>query len=73
MFLYDLCENHTGIISELKVVDDFAVRLREMGFCEGETVRCLKFSVFKSPVLSHIKGSDIALRKSDAMRIGVTE
>ena len=71
MFLYELKEGQRAEISELFAEGEFSSRLRDMGFCEGEEIMCVKKAVFKSPVLYKVKGSLIALRKAEAEKIEV--
>ncbi len=73
MFLYDLKEGQKAKISALSAGAEFAARLRDMGFCEGEEILCVKKSAFKSPVLYRVKGSLFSLRKCDALKIGVVK
>ena len=71
MFLYELKEGQRAEISELFAEGEFSSRLRDMGFCEGEEIMCVKKAVFKSPVLYKVKGSLVALRKAEAEEIEV--
>ena len=71
MFLYELKEGQRAEISELFAEGEFSSRLRDMGFCEGEEIMCVKKAVFKSPVLYRVKGSLVALRKTEAEKIEV--
>ncbi len=73
MFLYELKEGQRAEISELFAEGEFSSRLRDMGFCEGEEIVCVKRAVFSSPVLYRVKGSMISLRKCDALKIGVVQ
>ena len=71
MLLYDLKEGQSGIISNINIDSAFAGRLRDMGFCEGERAVCVKRAALRSPVLYNVKGSNIALRKTDAVMLEV--
>lgn len=71
MFLSDMRESQTGVISSLDFDREFRIRLNDMGFCKGENVVCIKRAMLSSPILYNVKGSNIALRKVDAKRIGV--
>lgn len=73
MFLSDLNENQLGVISDFKFEKNFENRLKDMGFCKGEEVKCVKKAVFHSPILYFVKGANVALRKSDACRIEVIQ
>ena len=72
MLLCDLKENETGAIIRINLGGAFADRLRDMGFCEGERVECVRRAVLSSPILYRVKGSEIALRKTDAAAIEVS-
>ena len=71
MFLSELGEKQGAKIAKNSFSGDFSRRLRDMGFAEGEKVLCVRKSVFSSPIIYRIKGSNIALRKKDAQRIEV--
>lgn len=72
MFLSDIKEGKYAVIRGLNFNSEFKVRLRDMGFCEGEQIKCLKKALFRSPVLYRVKDSSIALRTVDAKRIEVS-
>ena len=72
MRLYDLKEGEAAVIERLALEESFAVRLRDMGFCESERVSCVRLAAMKSPVIYRVKGSLVALRKKDAERIDVS-
>ncbi len=72
MFLSDVKEGKSAVISGLNFNSEFKVRLRDMGFCEGERVCCIKKALLRSPILYCVKDSSIALRKIDAGRIEVS-
>jgi ferrous iron transport protein A len=71
MYLSDMREGQVGVISAVNCDKIFKIRLNDMGFCNGESVKCLKKSVMSSPILFLVKGTSIALRKKDAMQIEV--
>lgn len=71
MFLSDMKEGQVGVISAVNFDNAFKIRLNDMGFCDGEPVKCVKRSVMTSPILYIVKGAGIALRKSDAEHIEV--
>ncbi|MFR5876940.1 MAG: FeoA family protein [Eubacterium sp.] len=71
MFLSDMKEGQTGVISAVNFDNSFKTRLNDMGFCDGESVICIKRSVMSSPILYRVKGAGVALRKSDAKHIEV--
>ncbi|MBE6816199.1 MAG: ferrous iron transport protein A [Ruminococcaceae bacterium] len=72
MFLSELRDNQSGVISSLNFDADFARRLSDMGFCNGEKVQKTCTAAFGSPMLYSAKDSEVALRRCDASRIEVT-
>lgn len=72
MFLSDIKEGRCAVISALNFNSEFKIRLRDMGFCEGEKVLCIKKALLHSPILYRVKDSNIALRRVDAKRIEVS-
>jgi ferrous iron transport protein A len=52
----------------VKLVGDAVVvsRLRELGFIRGENIRIAGRAPFGEPILVEIRGSTVALRKSEA-------
>ena len=46
-------------------------RLRDLGLCEGEKVKCVMISPLGDPSAYLIKGSVIALRKEDADTVNI--
>jgi Fe2+ transport system protein FeoA len=73
MRLNELKEGRSAIITFIDAVPSFQKRLRDIGFCEGERVHCVKRAVLGSPVLYRVKGTLLALRKGDSCVIGVEE
>lgn len=71
MRLNALREGERAVITFIDAVPSFQRRLRNIGFCEGESVLCVKRAVLGSPVLYAVKGTAVALRKCDSVVIGV--
>lgn len=46
-------------------------RFRDLGFGEGDNVECVRLAALSSPILYFSKGAYVALRRSDANKIGV--
>ena len=69
--LTDLAQNQSGIISGFDDSNaDLCVRLREIGFAEGDNVTPLHFGLFgKNPISVRVNGALIALRRNDAKAI----
>lgn len=72
MLLSELQNNQSAVITGFMGSGRFFVRLCEMGFSKGERVVCVCRSVFGSPILFSVMGSNIAVRKSDAEKIEVS-
>lgn len=51
--------------------DAVACRLREMGFVPGERIRFVSAAPLGDPLHCIIQGSRIALRRSEAQRVGL--
>lgn len=73
MHLCDVQVGSSAVINSLAFPPLFSKRLRDIGFCEGERVECVSYALLRSPILYYIKGSFVALRRSDASRIGVRD
>jgi len=69
--LTDLQKNQAGIITGFDAEDEhLAIRLREIGFAEGDNVMPLHFGLFgKNPISVRVNGALIALRRNDAKAI----
>ena len=71
--LTSLAKNETAIVTGFDEADpDLTLRLREIGFAEGDRVTPLHFGLFgRNPISVRVNGALIALRKQDAKRIRV--
>lgn len=69
--LTDLRKNQSGIITGFDGAnEDLSIRLREIGFAEGDNVTPLHFGLFgKNPISVRVNGALIALRRNDASAI----
>lgn len=70
-----LCDIPVGDIVTVKKLDFpplMSKRFRDLGFGEDDRVECVRRALLSSPILYYTKGSFVALRKSDAKRVGVT-
>lgn len=72
MLMSDMRAGDSGVISTISHTPQFAKRLRDMGFCEGESVSCVRIAVFSSPILYCVKDSFVAIRRKDADKVGVS-
>ena len=71
MLLSDMKEKQKGVIIRNNASGEFGGRLRDMGFTVGEEIICRRKALFSSPILFTVKGSSVALRKKDAVKIEV--
>lgn len=71
MKLSDLKENQAGVITAVGNVPSGRIRLRDLGFCEGEPVACLFVGAFREISVYEVKNTAVALRESDARGIEV--
>lgn len=69
--LTDLKKDETGIISGFdEKYPDLCIRLREIGFAEGDNVTPLHFGLFgRNPISVRVNGALIALRRQDAKAV----
>ena len=69
--LTDLIKNQSATITGFDEADkDLSIRLREIGFAEGDNVTPLHFGLFgKNPMSVRVNGALIALRRQDAKAI----
>ena len=72
--LTDLAKDQSGIISGFDESNaELCIRLREIGFAEGDNVTPLHFGLFgKNPISVRVNGALIALRRADAKAVIVT-
>ena len=71
MKLNDLCINENAIISNLNVKDEIRKRLLDIGFVRGSKVTKVLENINMGAY--NVKGSIIAIRKSDTKNIEVTK
>jgi ferrous iron transport protein A len=71
--LYDLNINQIGKIFSLNTANESALRLSEMGFVPGSTVRMVKKNPFGGPLELKLNDYYIAIRKEDALMIEVEQ
>jgi len=66
--LTDLSKDESGTITGFDNSDEnLCMRLREIGFAEGDNVTPLHFGLFgKNPISVRVNGALIALRRQDA-------
>lgn len=71
MTLADMKENDRAIISHISNECEIKRRLFDMGFIKGNEISCVRRNPFGSPIAYCVEGSVIALRKTDAQKVGV--
>lgn len=73
MKLSKLPKNQPAEIMGFDAIDQLLeIRLREIGFAEGDTVQCMHFGLLGGdPIMVKLNGALIAMRKGEAMAIQV--
>ena len=71
MTLSQMKENDFGHITYINTEPCCERRIFDLGFLEGQCIRCVNIGPFGTPIAYLIRGSKIALRKCDADKIGV--
>ncbi len=72
MNLSDMKPNQSAVITEIDSSAKNARRLYDLGFVKGQRVRCTDIAMSGSPIAYEVQKTKIALRKNDAMRVGVS-
>ena len=72
IFLSDLQDNDTAVLTSVTGQGAFRKRITEMGFIKGKTVRVIKNAPLQDPVEYEIMGYNISLRRSEASMIRVS-
>ena len=69
--LTDLSKNESSVITGFDETNpELCIKLREIGFAEGDNVTPLHFGLFgKNPISVRVNGALIALRRQDARAI----
>ena len=71
MFLSNMCVGNKAIIKKLTAKPDIKRRLLDLGLIDGTKVECVLKSPFNDPLAYLIRGTVIAIRKSDSQKIEV--
>ena len=61
----------SGIISQIVGGDDLSMQLEEMGFVPGCEVSVVSRGPFAGPIALAVRGTTIALRRNEAIRIKI--
>ena len=73
MILSDLDRNASAIIATLEQLSDLdQIRLMEMGFLPGKTIKKLNSAILNGPISFEIEGTILALTKKDTDQIEIT-
>ncbi len=67
--LADLPEGEAGILEALRLPEDVALRLMELGFLPGTTIVAGKTAPGGDPRVFRVDGSEIALRRETARNL----
>ena len=72
--LTDLSKNESSVVTGFDETDPgLCIKLREIGFAEGDNVMPLHFGLFgKNPISVRVNGALIALRRQDAQAVIVS-
>lgn len=73
MSVYDLKPGEKGIISNVCGNEKLAKRLSALGFIEGTEVKLHSCAPLGDPIVVQVRGSKLALRKSDLKSIYLKE
>ena len=67
--LSEIKENEYAVITKINCKDALKTRLFDLGFIEGTKIKCVNIAFGKSPLAFDVRGTIIALRKSDCENI----
>lgn len=71
--LSDLAAGAGGVISDIPVGhDDHITRLRELGLVPGTKIRVVRRAPMGDPIEVSVRGSRLAMRRSEARHIHIT-
>ncbi len=73
MFLNNLKEGESCLVSDINANSDTKRRLFDMGLIKNTRVKCLQKSPFGDPIAYLIRGTVIALRSEDSSKIKIEE
>ncbi len=71
MYLSEMEEGQTGVITRVGGDGSFRRRLLEMGFIKGSEIYVEKYAPLKDPIELVIKGYHVSLRVEEAAQITV--
>ncbi|MBE9547692.1 MAG: ferrous iron transport protein A [Proteobacteria bacterium] len=71
MYLSEMKEGQTGVITRVGGNNSFRRRLLEMGFIKGSEIYVEKYAPLKDPIELIIKGYHVSLRVEEAAQITV--
>ncbi|SMC23602.1 ferrous iron transport protein A [Clostridium acidisoli DSM 12555] len=73
MSLSDLKPGESGIIKNIGCDERLAKRLFALGLIEGTKIKVKTSAPFGDPIVVHVRGFNMAIRKSDANKISLGE
>ena len=71
MNLNNLQIQESGVVTSVNGNDEITRRLIEFGFIKGTTVKKIMVVPFRDPTFYELRGTQIALRKTEAERIEI--
>jgi ferrous iron transport protein A len=69
--LNELKTGDKGVVSSLRGAGAVQQRLLEMGVCPGIEVEVVRFAPLGDPMMIHVRGFLLALRKSEASMVAM--
>ena len=70
--LCDLADGSSAVIQDIPLGhDEHITRLRELGLVPGTRIRLVRRSLFGDPIEVAVRGSRLALRRSEARHIKI--
>ncbi len=67
--LSKISKDECGIIRNIYCDETLKTRLFDLGLIEGTKIKCVNIAMGKSPLAFDIRGTIVALRKSDCQKI----
>lgn len=71
MTLQDLKPGDIGFIKNINCDEKLSKRLLALGFVEGTMVTVKQFAPLGDPIMINVRGTNLAIRKSDAKFINI--
>lgn len=71
MSLSELKPGEIGIIKDINCDEKLTRRLLALGFIKGTEIKVQTSAPFGDPIIVHVKGCNMAIRKKDANKISL--